>query len=60
MFVVAKTSSDWDQFKEKSGMNEELEKKAQDKDAFLVKKDFLQRVDLRRFEHEKTVGCGRS
>lgn len=34
-------------------MNEELEKKAQDKDAFLVKKDFLQRVDLRRFEHEK-------
>uniref|UniRef100_A0A7S1VGP4 BCNT-C domain-containing protein n=1 Tax=Grammatophora oceanica TaxID=210454 RepID=A0A7S1VGP4_9STRA len=52
--TVAKTSSDWDSFKTKSGMEEQLEKKAQGKDAFLVKKDFLNRVDERRFEHEKS------
>lgn len=51
--AVAKTSSDWDQFKQKHSLEEELEKKAKDKDAYLVKKDFLNRVDERRFEHEK-------
>lgn len=51
--TVTKTSSDWDQFKDKHGLDDELQKKAQDKDAYLVKKEFLQRVDLRRFEHEK-------
>mmetsp|Transcript_19718 Transcript_19718/g.30403 ORF Transcript_19718/g.30403 Transcript_19718/m.30403 type:complete len:269 (+) Transcript_19718:151-957(+) len=53
--TVAKTSSDWDTFKEKEGVEEELEKKAQGKDAYLVKKDFLDRVDQRRFEHEKVA-----
>eukprot|EP00978_Attheya_sp_CCMP212_P025841 scaffold83967_cov58-Attheya_sp.AAC.3 len=52
--TVMKTSTDWDQFKEKSGLDEDIEKKAQGKDAYLVKKDFLTRVDLRRFEQEKT------
>jgi len=52
--TVMKTSTDWDQFKEKSGLDEDLEKQAQGKDAYLVKKDFLTRVDLRRFEQEKT------
>lgn len=52
--TVAKTSMDWDKFKGDRGLEEELEKKAQGKDAYLVKKDFLDRVDHRRFEHERT------
>jgi len=54
--TVAKTSIDWDSYKG-SQLSEvakdELETKAEGNDAFLVKKDFLQRVDLRRFEVEK-------
>lgn len=52
--TVTKTSSDWDRFKETSGLTEEIEKKALGKDAFLLKKDFLQRVDQRQFVHEKS------
>jgi len=51
--TIAKTSVDWDVFKEKIGMEEDLKSKAEGKDAYLVKKDFLNRVDLRRFEQEK-------
>mmetsp|Transcript_14180 Transcript_14180/g.30778 ORF Transcript_14180/g.30778 Transcript_14180/m.30778 type:complete len:270 (+) Transcript_14180:42-851(+) len=53
MSTVAKTSSDWDTFKNKTGLDEELEEKAKGKDAYLVKKDFLDRVDQRTFEVEK-------
>ena len=53
MTTVAKTSSDWDNFKDKTGLDEELEEKAKGKDAYLVKKDFLNRVDQRTFEVEK-------
>ena len=51
--TVAKTHSDWDQFKEKSGLAETLEEQADSKTAFLKKQDFLQRVDHRTFEQEK-------
>lgn len=51
--TVAKTSADWDSFKSKHQVQEELEKKAQSNQAFLVKQDFLKRVDERRFEHER-------
>ncbi|CAB9516880.1 Bucentaur or craniofacial development [Seminavis robusta] len=51
--TVAKTSADWDSFKTETGLEAELEKKAQGKDAFLVKQDFLGRVDGRKFELEK-------
>jgi hypothetical protein len=52
--TVAKTSEDWEQFKQSDKqLQEELEKKAQGKDAFLVKQDFKSRVDFRRFELEK-------
>lgn len=51
--TVAKTSADWDLYKTKTGVDEELEKQAQSNKAFLVKKDFLDRVDTRRFEQEK-------
>lgn len=51
--TVAKTSADWDLYKTKTGVDEELEKQAQSNKAYLVKQDFLKRVDERRFEHEK-------
>lgn len=51
--TVAKTSADWDLYKERTGVDEELEKQAQSNKAYLVKQDFLKRVDERRFEHEK-------
>lgn len=53
--TIAKTSTDWDTFKTDKGMEfeSELEQKAQGKDAFLVKQDFLTRVDNRKFALEK-------
>jgi hypothetical protein len=51
--TVAKTSADWESFKAETGVEDELEKQAQGKNAFLQKQDFLQRVDHRRFEQEK-------
>jgi hypothetical protein len=52
--TVQKTSEDWEQFKQTDKqLQEELEKKATSKDAFLVKKDFLNRVDHRTFELER-------
>ena len=53
--TVAKTNADWDQFKVKEGLDDDLTKQAQGKNAFLKKKDFLDRVDARRFEVEKEV-----
>jgi len=51
--TMYKTSADWENFKDKTGLDDELKKKAESNDAYLVKKDFLDRVDLRRFEQEK-------
>ena len=51
--TIDKTNVDWENFKDKAGLEEELKKKAQGKDAYLEKKDFLNRVDLRRFEQER-------
>lgn len=52
--TVEKTASDWEVFKDKTELKEELETKAKGKDAFLEKKDFLQRVDVRQFDREKS------
>ncbi|KAL7525270.1 hypothetical protein ACHAWF_001284, partial [Thalassiosira exigua] len=53
--TITKTSADWDLFKAKNSasLKEELEDRAEGKEAYLVKKDFLDRVDRRRFELEK-------
>ena len=52
--TIDKTNIDWENFKEKTeGLNDELKQKAEGNEAYLVKKDFLGRVDLRRFEQEK-------
>jgi hypothetical protein len=52
--TVEKTSEDWDSFKsEHQLLHDEIERAAQSKDAYLVKKEFLQRVDERTFLIEK-------
>jgi hypothetical protein len=51
--TVAKTSADWDQFKEKSGLGDKIEEKAESKDAYLNRQGFLNRVDQRKFELER-------
>lgn len=52
--TVKKTSEDWEAFKETDKqLQDDLERQAQGKDAYLVKKDFLSRVDNRKFEIER-------
>jgi len=52
--TVQKTSNDWESFKgTDKQLQDELEKKAQSKDALLVRQDFLLRVDNRKFEIER-------
>ena len=51
--TLVKSNADWDLFKDKSGLEKDLEKNSQGKNAYLVKQDFLHRVDERKFEHEK-------
>ena len=50
--TVEKSSYDWDQFKAKNNVGEELEE-ANRKNGYLQKQDFLNRVDQRQFELEK-------
>jgi hypothetical protein len=53
--TIEKTNNDWESFKgTDKALQDDLEKTAQSKDAYLVKQDFLQRVDQRRFEIERT------
>ncbi|KAG7388570.1 hypothetical protein PHYPSEUDO_012207 [Phytophthora pseudosyringae] len=49
--TMEKTSLDWDKFKEKEGIEEELTQYT--KDGYIEKQEFLQRLDLKRFEIEK-------
>lgn len=49
--TIEKSSLDWDNFKQKEGIDDEL--KQFTKDGYLEKQEFLQRVDLRKFEQEK-------
>lgn len=49
--TVVKSSMDWDNFKEKEGLEDEL--LAAQKEGYLTRKDFLDRVDYRKFEIER-------
>jgi len=49
--TVAKSSYDWDNFKEKEGLEDDLA--VAQKDGYLTKKDFLDRCDYRKFEQER-------
>ena len=51
--TLSKTSTDWESFKTTSGLGDAIEEKAQSKDSFLNRQDFLTRVDHRTFEVEK-------
>lgn len=51
--TITKTSHDWDQFKERNSLGEKLKQNSEGKCSYLLKRDFLERVDLRRYELEK-------
>lgn len=53
--VLEKTHLDWSGFKEKEGIDEELQTHNKGRDGFLERQDFLERTDLRRFEIEKNM-----
>ncbi|KAG1708960.1 hypothetical protein DVH05_022591 [Phytophthora capsici] len=49
--TMEKSSLDWDKFKEKEGIEDELTQYT--KDGYIEKQEFLQRLDHKRFELEK-------
>ncbi|EEC47411.1 predicted protein [Phaeodactylum tricornutum CCAP 1055/1] len=51
--TIAKTSADWESFKDQTGLGTKLEEQAESKHAYLKRQDFLHRVDNRTFELEK-------
>lgn len=52
--TLEKTKLDWNNFKKKEGIDEELQTHNKGKGGYLEKQDFLQRTDLRQFEIEKS------
>jgi len=53
MTSTQKSALDWNQFKEKEGIEQELQHAA--KDGYLEKVAFMERTDLRQFEKEKEL-----
>ncbi|XP_044735949.1 craniofacial development protein 1 [Chrysoperla carnea] len=53
--TLEKSKLDWDRFKNKEGLNEEITNHNKGKDGYLERQDFLQRTDLRQFEIEKQL-----
>ena len=51
--TVTKSSMDWETYKEEEGLNHELAQRSKDGEGYLGMKDFLNRVDVRRFEKEQ-------
>lgn len=51
--TVTKSSSDWDQYKEKEGIDDDQLQAA--KNGYLAKKEFLERCDVRSYENEKEI-----
>ncbi|XP_013782197.1 craniofacial development protein 1-like [Limulus polyphemus] len=58
MSALEKSKLDWSTFKEKEGIGEELNQFLKSKDGYLDRQAFLQRVDHRQFEIEKTMRLG--
>ncbi|XP_076340638.1 yeti [Tachypleus tridentatus] len=58
MTALEKSKLDWSTFKEKEGISEELNQFIKSKDGYLDRQAFLQRVDHRQFEIEKTMRLG--
>ncbi|CAH1398108.1 unnamed protein product [Nezara viridula] len=53
--TLEKSKLDWDSFKAKEGIVEDLERHNKGRNGYLEKQDFLQRADLRQFEIEKNM-----
>ncbi|XP_014279302.1 craniofacial development protein 1 [Halyomorpha halys] len=53
--TLEKSKLDWDSFKVKEGIAEDLERHNKGRNGYLEKQDFLQRADLRQFEIEKNM-----
>lgn len=52
--TITRTANDWESFKtDNAGLGASLEEYTESKGAFLKKKDFLERVDHRKFTHER-------
>lgn len=51
--VLEKTKLDWSGFKQKEGIEEDLQTHNKGKDGYLERQDFLERTDFRQFELEK-------
>ena len=50
-----KSKLDWDSFKKKEGIEEELQIHNRGKEGYIERKQFLERTDLRQFEIEKSL-----
>ncbi|XP_035273366.1 craniofacial development protein 1 [Anguilla anguilla] len=55
MSTLEKSRLDWDTFKSEEGIGDELATHNRGKEGYIERKNFLERVDHRRFEQEKTV-----
>ncbi|OQR74505.1 craniofacial development protein 1-like [Tropilaelaps mercedesae] len=55
MSILEKSKLDWDGFKHKEGIAEELANHNKGKDGYLEKMAFLERTDLRQFDIEKAM-----
>lgn len=60
MSVLEKSKLDWDTFKRKEGIEEDLKIHNKGKDGFLQKQDFLMETDLRQYEVERKLRMGQS
>jgi uncharacterized protein YecT (DUF1311 family) len=55
MSTLQKSQLDWDQFKDKEGLQDELNTHLNSKNSFLDKQAFLARTDERQFEKEREI-----
>uniref|UniRef100_A0A8C6WE54 Craniofacial development protein 1 n=1 Tax=Neogobius melanostomus TaxID=47308 RepID=A0A8C6WE54_9GOBI len=55
MSTLEKSKMDWDAFKSEEGIGEELAIHNRGREGYVERKNFLERVDHRQFEREKTV-----
>lgn len=58
--VLEKSKLDWDTFKKKEGIEEDLRIHNKGKEGFLQKQDFLRETDLRQYEIERKMRLGQS
>lgn len=60
MGTLEKSRLDWDTFKKKEGIEDELALHNRGKQSFIERQNFLQRADLRQFEIEKNLRLSNS